>query len=150
MKIIIASDHGGFKSKEIISKHLNNKKFLVKDIGCHTDESVDYPDFAHLLCSKILDFDFGILICGSGQGMAMTANRHKDVRAALCWSKDIAKLSREHNNANIICLPGRFISENDLIDIVESFISTKFEGGRHDKRVSKIEISNSSVFQQSI
>ncbi len=138
MKIIIASDHGGFSAKEIVFKHLS-KNHSVKDVGCHTDESVDYPDFAHYLCDNLENYDVGILICGSGQGMAMSANKHSNVRAALCWSKDIAKLSKEHNNANVLCLPGRFLSNEDLVEIVDIFLSTEFEGGRHEKRVSKIE-----------
>jgi len=140
MKIVIASDHGGFKAKEVIFKHLNESGHSVKDIGCHTEDSVDYPDFAHLLCYSISEFDFGILICGSGQGMAISANKHKNVRASLCWSKEIAKLSKEHNNSNVLCLPGRFLNDNEIIEIVETFLSTSFEGGRHEKRVSKIEI----------
>jgi len=138
MKIIIASDHGGFLAKETVFNHLS-KSHTIKDVGCHTDESVDYPDFAHFLCDHMDNYDIGILICGSGQGMAMSANRHKNVRAALCWSKDIAKLSKEHNNANVLCLPGRFLSDEDLVEIVDTFLSTEFEGGRHEKRVSKIE-----------
>jgi ribose 5-phosphate isomerase B len=140
MKIVIASDHGGFKAKKVIFKHLNESGYSVKDIGCHTEDSVDYPDFAHLLCDRISEFDFGILICGSGQGMAISANKHKNVRASLCWSKEIAKLSKEHNNSNVLCLPGRFLNDNEIIEIVETFLSTSFEGGRHEKRVSKIEI----------
>jgi ribose 5-phosphate isomerase B len=140
MKIIIASDHGGFTAKEIIFKHLTSQGHSVSDIGCHTEESVDYPSFSHLLCSRLESYDLGILICGSGQGMAMSANKHKGVRAALCWSKDIAKLSREHNNANVLCLPGRFLTSDELVEIVDTFLSTQFEGGRHEKRVSKIDI----------
>lgn len=140
MKIIIASDHGGFTAKTEIVKYLIQNGHSVNDIGCHSEDSVDYPDFAHLLCDQINEFDTGILICGSGQGMAISANKHKNIRAALCWSEEIAKLSKEHNNSNVLCLPGRFLSQSDLIGIVDTFLLSKFEGGRHEKRVSKIEI----------
>lgn len=141
MKILIASDHAGFELKEKIKKHYVSK-FDWQDFGTYSNESIDYPDFAHQLASEISSSDslFGILICGTGNGMAITANRHKNVRAALSWNVEIATLARKHNNANILVLPARFIEEKTAFDIIDVFFSTDFEGGRHQKRIDKINI----------
>ena len=139
-KIIIASDHAGYSLKEYIKKFLLKKKLLLKDIGTKNEDRVDYPVYAHKL-SKIIKNNrniIGVLICGSGQGMIMTANKHKNVRAALCYNVKSTKLSRLHNDANIITLGSRFISKKNAIKYLNIFLKTKFEGGRHKKRVKKI------------
>lgn len=138
-KVIIASDHAGYELRCIIEKHFNDV-FSFKSIGTFSSESVDYPDFAHPLAESVSvgEFEFGILLCGTGNGVAMCANKHKNVRAALCWNKEIAALSRQHNNANVLVLPARFISEELAFEIVKTFFSTGFEGGRHERRVNKI------------
>ena len=139
-KILIASDHAGFKLKEVIKKYLNKKKYKFFDLGPSKIAKVDYPDFAHKLSKKIHQNSklTGILICGSGTGMAMTANKYKKVRAALCYDLKSTKLSRLHNNANIITLGSRLTKKNLAIKCVGIFLSTKFEGGRHQKRIKKI------------
>lgn len=141
MKVIIASDHAGFDLKE---KIINQFKvdFEWVNNGTFSSESVDYPDFAHPLADKVSkgEFEYGILICGTGNGIGMTANKHANVRAALCWKKEIAELARQHNNANILVLPARFISDEDAFAVVKTFFSTAFEGGRHQRRVEKINI----------
>jgi len=141
MKIAIGSDHGGFKIKQLIYQHLRSKKVTIIDYGCHNEESVDYPDFAHKVCDSIEseDVDLGILVCGSGNGINMTANSHNGVRSALCWKSEIASLARQHNNANVMCLPGRFIEETEAIKCVDEFLSNEFEGGRHQNRIDKIK-----------
>ena len=139
-KLYIASDHAGFTLKEFVKKKLS-KKIKFDDQGPHSDEiSVNYPDFAHKLCKKVSknSSNMGILICGSGMGMAMAANRHKKIRAALCYSVENTKLSRLHNNANVITLGARLISKNTAMKCINTFLKTKFEGGRHLKRVKKI------------
>ena len=139
-KIVIASDHAGYSLKEYIKKFLSRKKILLKDIGTKTEEKVDYPDYAHKL-SKIIKKNrntVGVLICGSGQGMIMTANKHKNIRAALCYNVKSTKLSRLHNDANIITLGSRLISKKNAIKYLKIFLNTKFEGGRHKKRIKKI------------
>ena len=139
-KIYIASDHAGFTLKEFVKKKLS-KKIKFDDQGPHSDEiSVNYPDFAHKLCKKVSknSLNMGILICGSGMGMAMAANRHKKIRAALCYSVKNTKLSRLHNNANVITLGARLINKNTAIKCINTFLKTKFESGRHLKRVKKI------------
>ena len=139
-KLYIASDHAGFTLKEFVKKKLS-KKIKFDDQGPHSDEiSVNYPDFAHKLCKKVSknSLNMGILICGSGMGMAMAANRHKKIRAALCYSVENTKLSRLHNNANVITLGARLINKNTAIKCINTFLKTKFEGGRHLKRVKKI------------
>lgn len=140
LKIAIGGDHAGFDYKNQIAEFLKQKGFEVKDFGPDSTNSVDYPDFAHPLSESVAEkkFDFGILICGSGQGMAITANKHKLVRAALVWNEEIAKLARQHNNANIICLPARFVSLDEAKSLVNAFLTTAFEGGRHQNRVDKI------------
>ncbi len=141
MKIIIASDHAGYELKENIIRHFANE-FEWENMGTYSSESVDYPDFAHPLAEKISNGEnkYGILICGTGNGIGMTANKHANVRAALCWNVDIAALARQHNDANILVLPARFIAEEDAFKVVETFFSTEFEGGRHQRRVEKINI----------
>ena len=138
--IVIASDHAGYFLKEYVKRKLLKKKIILKDIGTKSSEKVDYPDYAHKL-SKIVkksDNTVGILICGSGQGMIMTANKHKKVRAALCYNEKSTKLSRLHNDANIITLGSRLVSKKNAIKYVSIFLKTKFEGGRHKKRIRKI------------
>ena len=139
MNISIGNDHAGVDYKNYIIKNLEEKYYIVNH-GTDDTNSVDYPDFAHPVSLDIDNrkSDFGVLICGSGNGVAMTANKYKKVRAALCWSEEIAKLSKQHNNANVVCIPARFISKEDALQIVRSFIDTKFEGGRHERRVNKI------------
>jgi ribose 5-phosphate isomerase B len=139
-KIVIGSDHAGFPIKEVLKSYLTAKGFEVKDYGTYSTESVDYPDFAHKVAADISCgiYDKGLLVCGSGNGICMTANKHKDIRAALCWNAEIAELARLHNNANILCIPGRYVSEKEAEKIMEVFLTTKFEGGRHQNRINKI------------
>ena len=138
--IPIGSDHAGFLLKEAIIKHLKNRGFETKDVGCYSEESIDYPDYAHPVSEFILSNEgsLGILICGSGNGINMTANKHQGVRSALCWNNEIALLARQHNNANIIAIPARFITIEEAIAMVDTFLNTNFEGGRHQLRVNKI------------
>ena len=139
MNISIGNDHAGVDYKNYIIKNLEEKYNIVNH-GTDDTNSVDYPDFAHPVSLDIDNrkSDFGVLICGSGNGVAMTANKYKKVRAALCWSEEIAKLAKQHNNANVVCIPARFISKEEALQIVKSFIDTNFEGGRHERRVNKI------------
>ena len=141
MKIIIASDHAGYQLKENIIKHFSND-FEWENLGTYSSESVDYPDYAHPLAEKIASGEnkYGILICGTGNGIGMTANKHAGVRAALCWNVEIAALARQHNDANVLVLPARFITNEDAFNVVKTFFSTEFEGGRHQRRVEKINI----------
>ena len=136
----IACDHAGFEYKEEVVKYLTNKGLEIQDFGCYSDESVDYPDLAHQLSKKINDGDLelGIQFCGSGNGINMSANKHQGVRSALCWQEDIAQLARLHNNANICTMPARFISLEKALKIIDIFLATEFEGGRHQRRVDKI------------
>ena len=136
----IACDHAGFLLKEKIKKYLQNSDYEVIDFGTNSEESVDYSDFIHPLASKINNGEIirGIIICGSGNGVSMTANKYPNVRAALCWEEEISTLARKHNDANILSLPARFIPEELAKKIVFSFLNTDFEGGRHEKRVDKI------------
>lgn len=140
MKIAIGGDHAGYEYKKILIDMLNQEGHEVKDFGPYTDASVDYPDFVHPLATAIQnsEHDLGILICGSANGVAITANKHKDIRAAICWDTPLAELARSHNDANILCIPARFTSENLAKEITNKFISTSFEGGRHANRVNKI------------
>lgn len=139
MKIAIGGDHAGFQYKQRLIDHLNAAGHDVKDFGPHSGDSVDYPDHVHPLAEAVVnDVDLGILICGSGNGVAMTANKHENIRAALCWNTELAALSRQHNNANIICLPARFVAYEYAESLVDTFITTEFEGGRHARRVDKI------------
>lgn len=140
MQIPIGCDHAGFHLKQIIIKHLEAKGYEVKDFGCYSEDSIDYPDFAHPVSEMVeANKDMkGILICGTGNGITMAANKHAGIRAAICWIKEIAELARQHNNANILSLPARFISDEDALEIVDIFFSTEFEGGRHQRRIDKI------------
>jgi ribose 5-phosphate isomerase B len=140
LPIAIGSDHAGFDYKEQIKKYLEQKGFHVQDFGTFNKDSVDYPDFAHPVANSVEKGEccFGILLCGSANGVAITANKHQGIRAAICWNAPIAELARKHNNANIICIPARYVSLDLSEQMVESFISTEFEGGRHQTRVSKI------------
>ncbi len=140
-KIIpIGADHAGFSLKGKIIQFLESKGYHVQDFGCFSEESIDYPDFAHPVAEMVEQNTdiLGILICGSGNGINMTANKHKGIRSALCWNKEIAELARQHNDANIIALPARFISEKEALEIVDTFLGTAFEGGRHQRRIDKI------------
>ena len=141
MKVIIASDHAGFALKQGCIGFLESEGHSVKDFGPHSGESVDYPDFAHQVASHVAkDLSvIGVLICGSANGVAMTANKYEDVRACLAWSHEIAELGRLHNNANILCLPARFMTDVEAYRSLKVFLSTAFEGGRHERRVSKIK-----------
>ncbi|MCO6495351.1 MAG: ribose 5-phosphate isomerase B [Bacteroidetes bacterium] len=138
--IHIGSDHAGFKLKEELKKFLANLGYTITDHGTYSEESTDYPDYAHPLASAVETNQGhgGILICGSGNGVCMTANKHAHIRAALCWTKEIAELARLHNNANVICLPARFVTTTQAEEMVSTFLSTAFEGGRHERRVEKI------------
>jgi ribose 5-phosphate isomerase B len=138
LKIAIGADHAGFSYKEAFVKSLKVKE--LKDCGTYAPDSVDYPDFAHPVASAVEngEFDLGILICGSANGVAITANKHQGIRAAICWNEELASLARRHNNANIVCIPERFVSFEVAQKIVETFFNTEFEGGRHANRVNKI------------
>ena len=138
--IPIGADHAGFELKTAIIDHLTAAGYTLKDFGCYSEESIDYPDFGHPVASMVEENDgmLGILICGSGNGINMTANKHQGVRSALCWKNELAELARQHNNANIIALPARFISTAEAIEMVDTFLTTDFEGGRHERRVEKI------------
>ena len=140
MKIVIGSDHAGFELKENLRKFLTVEGHEVLDHGTYSLDSVDYPDFAHKVASDVNTgrIEKGVLVCGSGQGVCMTANKYESVRAALAWTTEIARLSREHNNANIVCLPARFINDKEAQNVVKTFMNTEFEGGRHERRVNKI------------
>jgi ribose 5-phosphate isomerase B len=140
LKISIGSDHAGYELKTKVLEWLEQKVNTLKDLGTDSEESVDYPDFAHAVSGEVEkgNYDLGILICGSGIGVDMTANKHQGIRSALCWNKEISKLAKSHNNANVICLPGKFISFDEAKEILDTFFNTKFEGGRHDRRIGKI------------
>lgn len=140
--IPIACDHGGFIMKQYIIERLQESGYEVKDYGTYSDESVDYPDYIHPLAQDIQDgvYPMGIILCGSGNGAQMTANKHPNVRAALCWNVELGRLARLHNDANILTLPGRFIANELAWEIVQAYLTTDFEGGRHSKRVEKINL----------
>jgi ribose 5-phosphate isomerase B len=140
-KISIGADHAGFELKAQVISFLESMHYQVKDFGCYSAESVDYPDVAHPVAESVLSQEntLGILICGSGNGVCLTANKHAGIRAALCWLPELGALARQHNNANILCLPARFISTETAFEIVSSYLKATFEGGRHQKRVDKID-----------
>ena len=140
LPVAIGSDHAGFDYKVELAKYLQQKGFDINDLGVYENKSVDYPDFAHPVADAVEKEEaaFGILVCGSGNGVCMTANKHRGIRAAVCWQPDIARLARQHNNANIICIPGRFVDLNDAKKMVDIFLETPFEGGRHKIRIDKI------------
>jgi ribose 5-phosphate isomerase B len=140
-KILIASDHAGFEMKQKVTEILRRRGYDVEDLGTNSADSTDYADYAHPLAKQVSDGQVqrGVLLCGTGLGMSYTANRYPRVRAAVVWSPEVAKLSREHNDANVLVLPARMINEQDAEQIVDTFLQTKFEGGRHSRRVEKIE-----------
>lgn len=143
MNIAIASDHAGYNYKEKLVNHLTSLGHTIEDFGCHSTESMAYPDTAHPMALSVESKknELGIAICGSGNGISMTANKHQGIRAALCWNVELAELARQHNDANVLGLPARFISYEEARDITEKFLSTEFEGGRHKARVDKIALS---------
>ena len=144
MKIHIGGDHAGFELKEQLKHYLTSLGKEFTDHGTSSLESTDYPDYAHPTAEAVLsDQSMGILICGSANGVCMTANKHDGIRAALCWNVEVARLARQHNNANIICIPARFVTEEEAKEMVSVFINTPFDGGRHERRVNKIAISQS-------
>jgi ribose 5-phosphate isomerase B len=140
--IALGSDHAGFEYKERLKEHLRAVHYTPDDKGTHSVDSVDYPDFAHPVASMVErdEAGFGILVCGSGNGVCMTANKHAGIRAALCWTVELAQLARQHNNANVLCIPARFVSYEDAVAMVDAFLNTPFEGGRHQKRVAKMSL----------
>jgi len=138
--IPIGADHAGFELKEAIKSYFKERGYTFKDYGTYSEESIDYPDYGHPVAQHVLENrnTLGIVICGSGNGINMTVNKHQGIRGALCWKEDLAELARQHNDANIIALPARFISTEEGIQMVEKFLTTEFEGGRHQNRVNKI------------
>jgi ribose 5-phosphate isomerase B len=136
------SDHAGFFLKEKLLKYLIKEKFDIKDFGCPSDETVDYPDYGHPMAQAVSrgEYDLGISICGTGNGINMVVNKHQGIRSALCWNEEISRLARAHNDANICALPARFISESEAYLIVKTFLNTSFEGGRHQGRIDKISL----------
>ena len=143
-RICLGSDHAGFEIKDYIKSYLQNQtehKLDINDLGCYSEDRVDYPDFAHKVASQISEgkADLGILVCGSGNGISMAANKWEDIRCALCWNSEITEMARLHNDANILSLPGRYITKKEAIEFVEIFLNTGFEGGRHSDRISKIK-----------
>ncbi len=141
MIIAIGNDHAGVGVKEKIQQHLKEKGHKVINKGYDGVESVDYPDFIHPVSIEVKEkkAEIGVIVCGSGNGAAMTANKHKGIRAAICWSEEIASLAKQHNNANVISIPSRFLKEEEIIKIIDVFIEEKFEGGRHERRIKKID-----------
>ena len=138
--IPIGADHAGFELKKAVINHLESKGYEMKDFGCYSEDSIDYPDFGHPVASLVEETEgmLGIIICGSGNGINMTANKHQGVRSALCWNNEIVQLAREHNDANILSIPARYTSIPQAVAMVEIFLNTEFEGGRHSNRVDKI------------
>ena len=141
-KIAFACDHAGYSTKIFLIKMLEKKGYTIQDFGTYSTESADYPDFAHPMAAAVEsgDFDLGISLCGSGNGINMTVNKHQGIRSALCWNVEIAELARFHNDANVCAVPARFVSEELAAEIVNKFLETKFEGGRHQKRIDKIPL----------
>lgn len=141
-KIGVASDHAGYELKEFIVGYLNAMGYEVLDFGAHSPESVDYPDYAHPLAEAVEkgEVKYGVAMCGSGEGMTMTLNKHQGIRAGLCWDPEIASLIRQHNNANVIVFPARFISNDEAIRMLDAFFAAEYEGGRHDRRIAKIPV----------
>ena len=144
MNIAIGNDHAGTKYKFEIVKHLENKGIKVYNFGTDDESSMDYPDAIHPVAEAVESgkADLGIILCGSGNGAAMTANHHKDIRAALCWTDELVALARQHNDANILSIPARFVSQDEALKFVDTFLNTSFEGGRHKKRIDKIPVDN--------
>lgn len=142
MKIAITSDHAGFEKKQLVKDFFQKENIDFEDLGTFSDESTDYPDWGHLVATEVESgkYELGISLCGTGNGINIAANKHQGIRSALCWSKEIAALARQHNDANICALPARFISDDEVIAIVKSFLNSNFEGGRHERRKLKIPI----------
>ena len=142
MKIALSSDHAGFERKQVVINYLKELDIEFRDFGAYSAESSDYPDFAHPMAEAVENgtFDFGISLCGSGNGINMTVNKHQHIRSALCWKPEIAALARLHNNANVCALPARFITDEEAIMIVKTFLNTLFEGGRHLRRINKMPL----------
>ena len=142
MKIALAADHGGYQMKNLIAQNLKNQGFDVQDLGTNSEESVDYPDFAQRVVLEILDkkAELGILVCGTGIGISIAANRHKGIRAALLYDDYVAQVAREHNNANILCFGGRTMKIEDVMRRIDIFLNAKYEGGRHDRRLCKLDL----------
>jgi len=140
-KIIIGSDHAGYQLKNLLIEYIKDRKWEITDVGCYSEDSCDYPDYAQKVVKEMNmnDDALGIVICGSGNGMSIAMNRHKGIRCALCWNPELAYFARSHNNANVMSLPARFIDVQTAIQCVEKFISTPFEGGRHERRIQKID-----------
>jgi ribose 5-phosphate isomerase B len=140
--IAVASDHAGFSKKQVVLKHFDELGIQYKDFGCYSAESVDYPEFAHAIGRAIDkgEFEIGITFCGSGQGISIAANKHQNVRSATCWKPEIAALAKQHNDANICAIPGRFVTEDEAIAIVEAYLNAEFEGGRHARRIEMIPL----------
>jgi ribose 5-phosphate isomerase B len=140
LKMALASDHAGFERKQAIIRYLNEKMISFEDLGCYTNESCDYPDFGHTIACAVSTgkFSTGISFCGTGQGISITANKYPGIRSAVCWNTEIARLARQHNNANICAIPGRFVTDSEAVEIVDTFLNTVFEGGRHQRRIDKI------------
>lgn len=141
-KIAIVSDHAGFYLKEKLIPFLIKEQYDIKDFGCPSKEIVDYPDYGHLMANSISngEYELGISICGTGNGMNMTVNKHPGIRSALCWTEEISRLARAHNDANICAIPGRFVNESEAYLIVRTFLETQFDGGRHKRRIDKIPL----------
>lgn len=141
-KIAMASDHAGFELKEFLKRYLANNGYDILDYGTNSTESCDYPDYAHPAAIAVEDgtADFGVCMCGSGNGIQMTLNKHQGIRAALCWIPEIASLAKRHNNANILVLPARFVTEDEAISILNAYLDAEFEGGRHERRIEKIPL----------
>ena len=144
--IALASDHAGFDRKQAIIRYFREKGISFADLGCYSEAPCDYPEFAHVIADAISDGDYplGITFCGTGQGISITANKHQKVRSALCWNPEIARLAREHNDANICAIPGRFVTDEEAVAIVEAYLGARFEGGRHQRRIDKIPFKECS------
>lgn len=140
--IAIASDHAGYDKKQVIIRFFEENGIPYKDFGCFSAESCDYPDFAHLIGEAIDkgEYEIGVTFCGSGQGISITANKHQNVRSALCWNPEIGALAKQHNNANICAIPARFVTDQEAVEIVSAYLNAEFEGGRHARRIAKIPL----------
>lgn len=140
LPVALGADHAGFELKELLKTYLADLGWTIADKGTYSLDSVDYPDFAHPVAAAVAagEAAFGLLVCGSGEGVCITANKYQAIRAALCWNMEVASLSRQHNNANVLCLPARFVSAAEAKEMLEAFVNTAFEGGRHENRVNKI------------
>ncbi len=140
----VASDHAGYRLKEVLKKYLTDQGHEVKDFGAYSEESADYPDFAHPMAEAVEkeEFRFGLTVCGSGNGITMAANKHQGIRAAYCWNAEIASLARQHNDANVVSMPGRYLTDEQGVEILQAFIDAEFEGGRHQRRIDKIPFAN--------